>query len=190
MPQPRVYLAGPDVFLPDPTARGDALKGYLRDVGLTGVFPLDGELKMSGAPEAETGHLISQENERLIRSCDAVLANLTPFRGPSADVGTIFEVGFARALGLLVVGYTTSEATFEERTRQWALMRGMTLEQREDGSLEDGDGLQIEGFGLTDNLMIDGGIRASGGVIVTGGDDPARRAAAEVAARLSETDTA
>lgn len=186
MPQPRVYLAGPDVFLRDSTTRGEELKRHLRDVGMTGVFPLDGDLKLSGPPGPAMGYQISQENERLIRSCDAVLANLTPFRGPSADVGTVFEVGFARALGLLVVGYTTSEDHFEDRTRRWALMRGMTVQQREDGSLEDGDGLQIEGFGLTDNLMIDGAIRASGGVIVAGGDDPARRAAAEVAARLAK----
>ena len=187
MPQPRVYLAGPDVFLPDSTARGEELKRSLEEVGLTGVFPLDGVVKASGPPGPELGDQIYHENERLIRSCDAVLANLTPFRGPSADVGTVFEIGFAHALGLLVVGYTTSPHLFEERTRQWALNQGMTVQRRDDGSLEDGDGLQIEGFGLTDNLMIDGAILARGGVICTGGSDPARRAAAEVAARLSAT---
>ncbi len=37
----RVYLAGPDVFLPDPHARGAALKRICARHGLTGVFPLD-----------------------------------------------------------------------------------------------------------------------------------------------------
>lgn len=187
MPPSRVYLAGPDVFLRDSMARGTELKGYLGDVGLTGVFPLDGEVKASGPPGPAMGHQIYHENERLIRSCDAVLANLTPFRGPSADVGTVFEIGFAHALGLLIVGYTTTEAPFEERTREWVAARGMTVALRDDGSAEDGDGLQIEAFGLTDNLMIDGAIEASGGIIVAGGAEPARRAAAELATRLSTT---
>ena len=47
---------------------------------------------------------IAMRNETHIRSCQAVIANLTPFRGPSADVGTVYEVGFARALGLLIFG--------------------------------------------------------------------------------------
>lgn len=184
MQQPRVYLAGPDVFLRDSVARGEELKAFLREVGLTGVFPLDGELSSEGVPGPELGHEIYRQNDRLVRSCDAVLANLTPFRGPSADVGTVFEVGLACGLGLLVVGYTTAEALFEERTRRWAEEHGAGLRARGDGSLEDGDGLQVESFGLTDNLMIDGAIRASGGVIVSGGADPARRAAEELAARL------
>ena len=43
-----------------------------------------------------------------MRSCDAAVANLTPFRGVSADAGTAFEVGFMRALGRPVLGYTNT----------------------------------------------------------------------------------
>ena len=49
---------------------------------------------------------ISAGNEELIRSCRLLIANLTPFRGPSADVGTAYEIGFARALKLPVYAYS------------------------------------------------------------------------------------
>lgn len=116
MQQPTVYLAGPDVFVRDPQARSRDLKATLSSHGLVGKFPLDTELDLTGLPPAEFAQRISDANERLIRSCDAVLANLTPFRGPSADVGTVYEVGFAVALGKMVMGYSESDSPFMERT--------------------------------------------------------------------------
>lgn len=101
-PRPRVYLAGPEVFLP----RAEALqiaeekKAICAHLGLFGVFPFD----LAPAPVVEgTGRslaeAIADKDESLVRSCDAVLANLSPFRGPSADVGTTYELGYARGLG-------------------------------------------------------------------------------------------
>ncbi|MBC7636099.1 MAG: nucleoside 2-deoxyribosyltransferase, partial [Acetobacteraceae bacterium] len=46
----RVYLAGPDVFLPDPVTRGAAFKQICASFGLRGVFPLD-ELDGGDPPE-------------------------------------------------------------------------------------------------------------------------------------------
>lgn len=178
----RVYLAGPDVFAPDPAGRGRYLKNVLAEVGLEGVFPLDAEV--SGDDPVERASRIHEANERLIRSCDAVLANLTPFRGPSADAGTIYELGYARALGKLIVGYSTRAELFGERTKRWIGSTGGQVSQRSDGSWRDDDGMQIEDFGLHDNLMIDRGIRASGGVIVTREKQPERTAAKELAKRL------
>ena len=107
-------------------------------------------------------------NEGHIRSCQALIANLTPFRGPSADVGTVYEVGFARALGLKLFGYATTTELFLPRTLE---APGVAAEARPDGSYRDGDGLLVEQFGLFDNLMIEGGIDSSGGVLITGDAD-------------------
>ena len=52
----RVYLAGPDVFLPDPTARAAALKAVCARHGLIGVSPLD---EMSGSPP-DWGSMVTQ----------------------------------------------------------------------------------------------------------------------------------
>ena len=80
---------------------------------MIGVTPLD---DVPDEP-AEWGALplwrrIALRNEAHIKSCQGLIANLTPFRGPSADVGTVYEVGFARALGLAIFGYATTTEPF------------------------------------------------------------------------------
>jgi len=44
------------------------------------------------------------------RSRDFGVLNLTPFRGTSADVGTVFELGFLTGLGKSVFAYTNDIA--------------------------------------------------------------------------------
>lgn len=158
----RVYLAGPDVFLPEPEAWAARKKAICADHGLVGVSPLD---DFPHEPPAWAAfplwRRIAMRNEAHIRSCQGVIANLTPFRGPSADVGTVYEVGFARALGLRVFGYATTDVPFFERTQ------ASTGATERGGAWWDGDGLLLEEFGLFDNLMIEGGIHAAGGTLLT-----------------------
>ncbi len=159
----RVYLAGPDVFLPDAAAWLQRKKAICAGFSLTGVSPLD---PMADEP-AEWANLpewrrIALRNEAHIRSCAVVVANLTPFRGPSADVGTVYEVGFARGLGMKVFGYATVAAAFLDRT----LSSVGGGRQAPDGSWCDLDGMLVEQFGLFDNLMIEAGISDSGGMLI------------------------
>jgi nucleoside 2-deoxyribosyltransferase len=155
----RIYLAGPDVFLPQPLARAAALKRICARHGLTGISPLDA-LPDEPADWAELteAQRIALRNEAHIRSSDALIANLTPFRGPSADVGTVFEVGFMRALGRPVFGWSNDGRDFAARTRSAAGVAG--------SATPDAEGLLIEDFGLVDNLMIDCAITASGGSLI------------------------
>jgi nucleoside 2-deoxyribosyltransferase len=106
---------------------------------------------------------IAGGNEDLIRGCDALIANLTPFRGPSADPGTVFELGFMRGLGRPVFGYSNTAARFGGRT---LAALGAAARRCPDGSWEDGEGMAVEEFDLHDNLMLEGAIRLSGGVFV------------------------
>jgi nucleoside 2-deoxyribosyltransferase len=160
----RVYLAGPDVFLPDPVAWIERKKAICAAFGLLGVSPLD-ELpdEPAGWAALPDWRRIALRNEAHIRGADALVANLTPFRGPSADVGTVYEVGFARALGLRLFGYASVTTSFFDRTV--AALAG-TARSAADGSWWDAEGLLIEQFGLFDNLMIEGGIADSGGLLV------------------------
>jgi nucleoside 2-deoxyribosyltransferase len=156
---PRVYLAGPDVFLPDAEARAAALKAICARHGLAGVSPLD-EI----AAPAEWAGLaepfrLYRRNEAHMRGCAAIIANLTPFRGPSADVGTAFEVGFMRALGRPVFAWSTVGEGFAARTL------ALVGAERGGPGLCDADGMAVEDFGLFDNLMLDGAIAASGGML-------------------------
>ena len=162
----RVYLAGPDVFLPDAVAWIERKKAICAAFGLQGVSPLD-NLPNQPADWAALPQWrrIARRNEAHISNSDALIANLTPFRGPSADVGTVYEIGFARAIGLKVFGYATTAELFLPRT---LAALGDAAEARSDGSWRDGDGLLVEQFGLFDNLMIEGGITGSGGALITG----------------------
>jgi len=163
---PRLYLAGPDVFVPAPAARGAALRAVCARHGLAGVFPLDelddgDDPAWHALPEA---HRIARRNEAHIASCQALVANLTPFRGPSADAGTVFELGYMRALGRPVFGWSNSALPFAARTRAACAPHAAPAA---DGTWRDAEGLMLEDFpGMADNLMIDGAIAASGGVLV------------------------
>ncbi|MFK4752878.1 MULTISPECIES: nucleoside 2-deoxyribosyltransferase [Oceanospirillaceae] len=157
-----IYLAGPEVFLPNAVALGAAKKALCQRYGFTGLFPLDAELEAGDT--TELAWAISRGNEALIRQADRVIANLTPFRGPSADVGTVYELGFARGLGKQLMGYSNDPTPFANRT--WAQF-GITGEPGPVGDIRDRDGLKIEEFGLHDNLMIEGGIRQAGGLFIS-----------------------
>ncbi len=160
----RVYLAGPDVFLPNALDRAEAMRRICGRYGLGAVSPLDPLPGETGAATATAAACdIARRNEAHIRRTDAILANLTPFRGPGADPGTVYEVGFGRAIGRPVFGYATISLKYADRVRA---LPGSTLNH-------DKDGLAIEDFALFENLMISCGIEASGGFILA--DDATER---------------
>jgi len=78
--------------------------------------------------------MIYDANLDLIDGSDAVLANMTPFRGPSMDIGTGFEMGYAEGKGKPVFCYTDNMSLYETRVPV--------------------DGLLIETFNMIDNLMV------------------------------------
>ncbi|MBL6455169.1 nucleoside 2-deoxyribosyltransferase [Belnapia sp. T6] len=159
----RIYLAGPEVFLADSAAIADAKRAICAAHGAIGVFPTE---EGAGPPPGEAPEWlrIYLANEAHIRGCDTLIANLTPFRGPSADPGTVYELGFMRALGRPVHGYMNTAARFGSRT---LAALGTGIRRRADGAWEDREGMAVEDFDLHDNLMIEGGIRASGGSFET-----------------------
>ena len=153
--RPRIYLAGPEVFLPDASAIGVEKCRLATEAGFEGAFPLDAQLDLARLPPAEQARRISQANEGLMRSCDALIANLTPFRGVSMDSGTAFEVGFMQALGRPLAGYTNVTPDYAERARAFRARGPLAM----DGDRAD---LEIEDFGLAENLMIEVAIVSSG----------------------------
>jgi nucleoside 2-deoxyribosyltransferase len=159
----RIYLAGPEVFLVNAKETGEQKKELCKKYGFEGVFPIDVEVETKGKAPKEVGLCISEINEDLIKSCKIVIANITPFRGPSADVGTAYEMGFAHALGKLVLAYTNMALPFTERTIE-AL--NDQVNRSDDGRLRDPQGMFIEENRLTDNLMIDGCINANSKLLV------------------------
>ena len=152
---PRIYLAGPEVFLPAAAVVGREKCKLLEQQGLLGVFPADTPVPAAGLTPAQHGLRIGSVNLGLINSCHGMIANLTPFRGPSADPGTVFEVGYALGRGLPVIGYSLDGRDYAQR---------LAL----DDAGRDRQGLTVEHFGLSDNLMLEAGLQAAGGALVRG----------------------
>ncbi|MDO9709417.1 nucleoside 2-deoxyribosyltransferase [Paracraurococcus lichenis] len=167
----RIYLAGPEVFLADAEAVAAAKRAVCAAHGLLGVFPLEPPPVAPDAAQPEWLR-IYWANEAHIRGCDALIANLTPFRGASADVGTVYELGLMRALGRPVFGYSNTARRFGART---LAALGGAARRRADGTWEDAEGMAVEEFDRHDNLMLEGGIAASGGAFEAEEVPPERR---------------
>ncbi|BCH28336.1 nucleoside 2-deoxyribosyltransferase [Mesorhizobium sp. L-8-10] len=158
----RVYLAGPEVFLPNARAVLDEKIELTRRYGFTPVSPGDLEI-----PQTETrksrGLAISAIDERLMSSADFIIANLTPFRGIAADVGTAYELGFMCARGCPAYAFTNNSRDHFARVRDY--YDGVIVKD-DQGHARGPDGLAVEDFGMVDNLMLHGGVEARGGVVV------------------------
>lgn len=152
--RPYVYLAGPDVFYPDALLRGARMKAALAARGLIGLFPLDGEVHPGDyRDEKELALAIAEACEAQIKKADLGIFNIEPWRGPEADSGTAYELGFMAALEKPAVLYTSDPRPFSERVS--ADVYGGEVSR--DGQFMRGkrDGLMIEEFeGFADNLML------------------------------------
>jgi hypothetical protein len=100
-PQPRIYMAGPDVFQRDYAQHKQQIKQWCAELGLVALCPGDDEV--SGDSKAEVARRIYEINMALIDSADYVVANVCDFRGHEPDSGTVFEIGYAVGRGKKVV---------------------------------------------------------------------------------------
>jgi nucleoside 2-deoxyribosyltransferase len=160
----KIYLAGPDVFLPDAIAIGRQKVQLCARYGLIGLYPLDNKIDLRAANASEQ---IFRGNETMMNEANAIIANLTPFRGPGADAGTVYELGYMAGRGKLCLGYSNDPSTYVERTRHF------TKVARIDNLLVDADGLTVEDFGLVDNLMMIHALDRYGHALVTPRTRPA-----------------
>jgi nucleoside 2-deoxyribosyltransferase len=137
---PKIYLAGFDVFRRDAIAHGQQLKALCARVGLEGLYPFDNEVSADLNP-GEMARTICTMNIAMIQGCDAVLANLNLFRGLEPDSGTVFEIGMAVALNKPVWVYFDPV----DSLRQYV---------SHDAEGYDPQGFLVEDFGLPRNLML------------------------------------
>ena len=159
----KIYLAGPDVFLPDAREIGRHKAELCARHGCTGLYPLDNEL----SADSEAASLkIFRANQAMMIDADAIIANLTPFRGPSADAGTVYELGFMAGRGKLCLGYSNDPAPYPQRVAA----RGVV--QQQGGALHDANGHLVEDFGLADNLMMMHALDLYGCALVTPAEAP------------------
>ena len=160
----KVYLAGPDVFLPDAVVVGRRKVEACARHGLTGLYPLDNAVDID---DRDASMQIFRGNEAMMNEADAIIANLTPFRGPGADAGTVYELGYMAGRGRLCLGYTNDPSIYADRVRQF------TEVTSRGGRLIDAQGLTVEDFGLADNLMMIHALDLHGCALVTPRQKPA-----------------
>jgi nucleoside 2-deoxyribosyltransferase len=153
----KIYLAGPDVFLPDAAEIGLRKVELCRSYGLTGLYPLDNQIDRAAS---DVSLQIFRANQAMMDAADAVIANLTPFRGPGADPGTVYELGYMAGCGKPCFGYTNDASLYADRVAAF-------VDVHEQGrGLIDADGLVIENFGLADNLMMIHALEVYGGPLL------------------------
>jgi nucleoside 2-deoxyribosyltransferase len=164
----RVYLAGPEVFLPNAREQLDRKIALTRAAGLIPVAP--GDLTIPETPTKKArGLAISGIDEKLMLSADAIIANLTPFRGINADTGTCYELGFMCALGKHAFAYSNAAADNYARALDYY---GGAIARDATGRPRGADGLSVEDFEMIDNLMLQGGVERRGGVVIVGDAAP------------------
>jgi len=123
---------------------GAAKQRLCAEVGLTGVFPLDGPYeRLGGLSPSEAGLAAFDICVELMDTCKLAVANMTPFRGPSMDVGTAVEMGYMYAQGKPVFGYSNTSGVYSDRVSP--------------------DEMFVEPFGLCEILMAPGAVARSTG---------------------------
>ena len=167
----KIYLAGPDVFLPDAIEIGRQKAAICATHGLSGLYPLDNAVDLAASDASLT---IFKSNETMMDAADAIIANLTPFRGPSADAGTVYELGYMAGRGKLCLAYSNDPASYRERVARLYNVKTTPAGHLTDaGRLTDPEGLTVEDFGWSDNLMMIHALDLHGCPLVTPRQAPA-----------------
>ena len=169
-----IYLAGPEVFLPDPVGAGAAKKATINRLNdennwpfkLVGLYPIDNEIE-NFAHDFATGIAIYHANIDLMDKADFITANMVRFRGPSMDVGTAFEMGYMAGLEKPVLAYYDTQP-FYQTTEKPGLYNERVAKfypLSKDKSGHDIHGQSIENFQMADNLMMIGSLETGEGKI-------------------------
>lgn len=146
------YLAGPDVFLPNAVQHAARKVAICARYGIRGQPPLNEDIaSLASMTEPQAGIAIFTKDVEMMEAADIIIANLTPFRGTSADSGTLIEVGWFLGRGRPIFGYSNTAVPFQQRSQDYLARNPDPLA-----------GVTVEGFGLPDNLMIPGAVQAAG----------------------------
>ena len=153
----KIYIAGPDVFEPDSVEIGKRYSALCKEYGFKGLYPLDNIVDFDQEKQ-KIAHDIFVANVKLIQEADIVVANLNPFRGKEADSGTVWECGYAIALGKEVCGYMDDTSDYLEQFKPEEKQLQNNLHPKSTSSSltahVDLNGKAIEDFNHPINLMI------------------------------------
>ena len=191
--RPKIYLAGPMVFYPDPDATFAEMKRICAACRLDGVAPIDNQIALQGRrPGKPLIRAIVKADIALMNRLDGGLFCMDGFRrAPDMDPGTAFEIGYMHAKGLPLCGWTEDGRPYPAKVAAYfknvfgeklhvtkANPKGGTS-----GSERDPDNILVHSQGCVQNGMMHIGIDLSGGKVFA--DPDWRKAFAAAAAHLA-----
>ncbi len=145
----KIYFAGPNVFHPEVKEMESDIITLGKEMGFIPLIPGDSGIDWSKPDQYDIAKQIFDINVDHLNKCDAVIANVTPFRGACIDDGTAWEIGYAHALKKPVATYGTGPKTTGE------IIESISgADNNYSNPRRDLNGFLIEEFGLHNNLML------------------------------------
>ena len=150
---PKAYLAGTEIFYPDSKQTQEKYHALCEKYGIIGFYPED------VAPEDEYKEYVKKDDSlhememqlfthdlNHIKRTDIIIANLNDYRGNEPDSGTAVECGLAWGYGHRCFAFIDDARPMPQR------FKGVK-KVREDGTVIDKDGANLEDFDSPLNLM-------------------------------------
>lgn len=147
---------------------------------MLGVAPLDNQIGLEGLPPGkDLRERIVRADIALMDRLDAAVFCLDGFRrGTEMDAGTAFEVGYMKALGKPIAGWTRDPRPYPQRVGDFfrtTFGEGLTQTVAGEvggtsGSSRDADGVLVHSEGCVQNAMIYVGIELAGGIVAADAD--------------------
>ena len=156
------------------------MKAISSACGVTGVAPLDNQIGLETLlPGKALLQRIVQADIALMDTLEAGVFCLDGFRRtPEMDAGTAFEIGYMKALGKPIAGWTCDPRPYPDKVADFFRdMFGESLVQARagpvggtSGVLRDPDGILVHSDGCMQNAMVHVGIELAGGDVVADPD--------------------
>lgn len=168
------------VFDRNPTDVFDRMKTLCLTHGVVGVAPLDNQIGLEDIPPgADLLERIVRADIALMDTLDAGIFCLDSFRrGAEMDAGTAFEVGYMKASGKPIAGWTKDPRPYPQRVADFFRASfNQSLTQTKAGSvggtsghLRDPDGVLVHSEGCVQNAMVHVSIELAGGLVAVDAD--------------------
>ena len=112
----KLYLAGPEVFLPKALEHAEKQRVICRKFDFIPLHPMDNSLDL-GNRDIKTAMRIYLGDIGQIRESNILVANCNGFRGVCMDDGSAYELGYGNALGKISYGYIRELTSLVARVR-------------------------------------------------------------------------
>jgi len=172
--RPKIYLAGPMVFYPDPQKTFAAMKRICARHRLEGVAPSDNQVALQDLkPGKRLIRAIVKADIALMDRMDAGLFCMDGFRrAPDMDPGTAFEIGYMNARGKPLAGWTNDGrlypakvADYFKRVFDAPLHDAPASREGLSGHRRDPDNILVHSTGCVQNGMTHIGIELNRGKV-------------------------